>query len=138
MSSQAEGISLIRLERTECYGPCPVYEVELGRDGRATYVGKMCVEKLGVHTGWLDEDQFERLARLIVRLGFFDLDSDYSEEFMDAATHITTVVRDGVAKRVSNYGEAGPDELWAIEELIDAVADGVDWEPGVREDEENE
>jgi len=78
--------------------------------------------------GFLDPEEFERLALLIERLGFFDLRSSYSRPVTDNPTYITTIERGGVIKRVSNYADAGPAELWAVEQLIDAAADDVDWD----------
>ena len=127
-SRSAHGVSAISLERTMCYGCCPVYRVEFRSDGLALHVGEIFVEKLGPRPGRIDDAVFDRLASLVVRLGFFDLEPAYRLPVTDHPTHITTAVRDGVTKRVSNYAEAGPAELWAIEELIDATAEEIDWD----------
>jgi hypothetical protein len=64
------GITSISLERTACYGECPIYSVDLHGDGTAEYLGLRFMEKEGPVLGQVGEE-FERLAWLIVRLGFF-------------------------------------------------------------------
>jgi Domain of unknown function (DUF6438) len=39
------------LERTECFGPCPVYKVTIRLDGSVRYVGKKNVQRIGTYTG---------------------------------------------------------------------------------------
>jgi len=130
----ARGVTSISLRRTGCYGTCPVYSVELRSDGTADYLGEMFVEWQGLRLGRIGREEFERLASVIVRLGFFEMRARYTTSVTDAGTDITTVVRDGVTKSVSDYADSGPGELWAIAELIDSTVAEVEWEdPGYSE-----
>ena len=45
-------ITEIRLERTPCFGSCPVDEVILRPDGSATYIGKRFVKRIGRYWQW--------------------------------------------------------------------------------------
>jgi hypothetical protein len=127
-----KSITSIRLERGPCYGMCPVYSATLRRDGTAQYRGEEHVSRTGPHVGQLDETHFEFLAAAVEELGFFDLADSYAEPVTDQATATTTVVRSRRRTRVSNYGNAGPWQLWAVEMLIDAVAETVEWRPSAR------
>lgn len=71
MSAPADEVSLTRLERTICFGPRPVYEVELKSDGSATYYGEYFVDKMGLHLGRVAAEAFEQLARQVEGPGFF-------------------------------------------------------------------
>jgi hypothetical protein len=132
-----KAITSIRLARGPCYGTCPVYSVTLRRDGSAQYVGEEFVDRLGTHRGEVYEGTFEYLAAAIEELGFFDLADSYAEPVTDQATATTTVVRSRRRTRVSNYGNAGPWQLWAVEMLIDAVVETVEWRPSGRGTETN-
>ena len=41
-------ITKIELERTQCYGPCPVYKLSILRNGEITYNGIQFVKILGI------------------------------------------------------------------------------------------
>jgi hypothetical protein len=72
----AEDITAVSLSRSECYGTCPVYRVTLSRSGRATYIGEAFVERVGRHRRSVDRDRFDDLVRVILRLGFADLEPE--------------------------------------------------------------
>jgi hypothetical protein len=120
------GISEISLERTGCFGNCPIYKVTLRRDGTATYLGKRFSRRDGVFHGKLGYG-FERLAEFLYQQGFFNLDENYSAPFTDLDTAIVTVVSDGKTKAVTDYGSAAPVELWGLEKLIDSISEEITW-----------
>jgi hypothetical protein len=121
-----ETISEISLERTGCFGSCAIYKVTFRKDGTATYVGKDFVSKGGIFQGKV-EYEFQRLAELVYRQGFFNLIGRYGAPITDLDTTIVTVVRSGKSKSVVDYGSAAPVELWGFETAIDAVADKIKW-----------
>jgi hypothetical protein len=41
----------IKLQRTMCYGTCPVYSVTVDKEGNVNYYGEMFVYKRGEHYG---------------------------------------------------------------------------------------
>lgn len=119
-------ITEITLERTACFGTCPIYKVTLKRDGTATYVGKQFVERTGTYSGKFYG--FERLAQLIESRGYFDLKDNYTINATDLPSTVTSVVRAGRRKTITNYGDTGPVELWGIEQAIDGVLANTKWE----------
>lgn len=124
------GISRIALHRSSSMGGTLWYELELNHDGSATYIGKGFVQMLGTYQGRVDVGAFEALAYEAERLGFFSREDFYSTFKTCSAGCVTTVVRDGHAKRVENEAEGGPDELKELERRIDAIAAAIAWEPG--------
>jgi hypothetical protein len=124
---RASAIEEIRLERTLCDGPCPVYTVTLRRDGTALWEGRQYVEREGHFEGEVYERDFARLAEAIIKLRYFTLPDDYLPLRTDMASAITTVRWKGGQKSVDNYGDQGPAALWQIETLIDGVAAAVRW-----------
>ena len=53
----------IQLERTMCFGECPVYKVEILSDGTVHYDGDMFVEKTGKHSWQIDASTIENRTR---------------------------------------------------------------------------
>ncbi len=121
-----EQITEITLERTACFGSCPMYKVTLRRDGTATYVGRRFVERLGTYKGQIHG--FERLAQLAEARGYFNLNNRYTVRATDLPSTVTSVVRNGRRKTVTNYGDSGPVELWGIETAIDGLVANTKWE----------
>lgn len=136
-SHQPEPITEITLERTRCYGPCPIYKVVLRRDGQSIYVGKEHVQRIGTFKTTINKDDFDRLAHFLSSRGFFDLKDKYSDGFrvQDISTDITSAVRSGKRKTVkrktlSDQGpNAAPAALREIEKAIDETIEQLDWKP---------
>jgi len=72
-SPGAAHIDAITLERTSCYGTCPVCKVTLHRDGTVAYDGKEFVKVTGHRTSKIPPERFQQLAREVEQIGFFRL-----------------------------------------------------------------
>ncbi len=121
-------ITEITLERTPCFGTCPVYKVMLRRDGTACYEGVAYVAREGRYRGTIEAPLFDRLARMTVEKGYFDLRPRYAVPVTDHPSVITSVLRAGTRKTVDHYANAGPAALKAIERAIDAATRQIRWE----------
>ena len=121
-----EQITEVTLERTACFGTCPIYTITLRRDGTATYVGRNFVERKGTYTAKVYG--FDRLAELIESRGYFNLKDSYTVRVTDLPSTVTSVVRAGRRKTIRNYGNSGPVELWGIEKAIDGMVANTKWE----------
>lgn len=119
-------VTEITLERTACFGFCPIYKVILRSDGTATYIGVNFVERQGTYKGYISG--FEHLAKIIEARRYFSFSNNYTRPITDLPTAITSVVRNGKRKTVQNYANSGPIELWEIETLIDGLVANVSWE----------
>ena len=65
---------------------------------------------------------FAKLARLLERNGFYDLQPRYDRAITHGGFETTRVTRDGKRYEVSNYADAGPFELWVIQRSVESVA----------------
>ena len=130
------GITEIGLQRTPCYGTCPSYTATIFSDGSVRYNGKGHVDRLGYHTCKIGEHWFHRLASQIIELGFSDLAPAYSTAVSDSSTVFTSVLTHGERKIIKDYASAGPENLIAIELLIDSVVSTVRWDdqPSIEQD----
>jgi hypothetical protein len=125
--STEHGISEIGLERTPCFGKCPVYVVFLKADGTFRFEGFENVRHRGRFTGKTDEQAFHDLAQFIVDCDYLNMEDTYEALVTDHPDVYTTVVRNGERKVIRNYANAGPTKLWAIEQLIDKVMLQAKW-----------
>ena len=65
----------VTLERTECYGTCPVFALRLFADGRVEYEGKRFVMHRGLRTTRLGRAGLEKLHRAISKPDIANLDT---------------------------------------------------------------
>lgn len=127
--------TIIKLERTACFGECPVYEVTIDGRGNVTYVGRKFVRIEGRRTARIPVARVAALLDMANEIGFFDLRDKYrtvrnpdgSETFVtDLPTTIVTITRAGATKRVEDYYGA-PDSLHDLELEIDNAAGTSGW-----------
>ena len=111
-------ILAITLERTMCYGPCPVFTARFINDGVLEYDGQFAVQPLGARRIQLRRDGFAQLAALVEREGFWDLEANYAAQVTDLPSRIITVQAESQSKIVTDYGLVGPIALHRIERAI--------------------
>lgn len=116
----------ISLERTPCFGTCPVYKLTVYSDGKVEYEGKDHVKEKGSRSSKIDEKLFLRLMNKVDEIGFFKLNDRYEGRVTDLPTRITTVTKGDVSKTVRNY-YGGPKGLHDLEQLIDEVTNSTQW-----------
>ncbi len=125
--SVGHGITSITLRRTACYGTCPDYTFTVKADGVVEYEGRAHAKPAGKRTGKVEAWRFHNVARLIDEVGFSCFAERYSAPVTDNPTVFVTVTRADRTKTVENYANAGPQVLWAIEELIDDLKRDTTW-----------
>lgn len=121
-------IKQVTLERTMCFGMCPVYTVRVNRRGRFEWIGESFVPLVGHHSGEFPKSLFGGLSRLIDQVGFFGWDDSYIETVTDNPATILTVEVDGITKSVRQEATDKPEGLQLVATFIDGmVAPGL-WE----------
>jgi len=127
--------AVIRLQRTSCYGPCPVYTVTIDARGGVTYDGERAVRVIGRRTAQIDPSIVTKLLSRAETIQFFHMRDAYRViEYPDGTvtmvtdlpTTIVTVTVNGRTKRVEDY-MAAPDSFAAFERDIDAAAGTKRW-----------
>ncbi len=128
---------VITLERTPCYGMCPVYKLKVFGDGTVVYEGERFVNVTGRQTSKISQDKIKELIDEFYRIGYFSLKESYTEkcdirgcmQVTDLPTTITSITIDGKTKRVKNYFGA-PEKLDELENKIDDMAHSKMWVEG--------
>ena len=119
----------ITLERTPCFGSCPVYRIEIDGTGKVAYDGKGFVETKGRQEATVPAGEVQALARELEAAGYMGWRDDYPLEATDHASVITTLTIDGKTKRVEHNlsSRTAPSQLEPLERKIDDVARSVRW-----------
>jgi Domain of unknown function (DUF6438) len=127
---------VVTLERTSCFGRCPVYRLSISAAGVVHYEGKAHVEHLGPAEDTIPSARVDSLVGELDRLGYFGLAEGYAPDspacgryVPDSPAVITSVTADGRQKRVRHdYGcSDAPPALTRIEARIDEVAGTSRW-----------
>lgn len=117
---------VITLERTACFGACPVYSVSIDAKGNIIYDGMKFVRIVGRQTDRITVPRVAALVEMIDRIRFFELEDKYHQMITDLPTTFVTVTRDGRSKRVEDYFGA-PESLKELEREIDQTARTARW-----------
>jgi hypothetical protein len=122
--SAFEGIlpfSRISLERTGCFGGCPVFRVEFTSDGNATLDAEAHLPLSGHFKTQIGRRDFARLCQLAELAKLRALKPHYEGGWTDDASYIVRVQAGDQKVEVSDYGAVGPAQLWALAQALDAV-----------------
>src|SRR5438876_10671921 len=68
---------VITLERTSCFGPCPVYTVTIDGRGEVVYDGVKAVRSTGRQTDRVSPARVAAILETAERIGFSDLNDRY-------------------------------------------------------------
>ena len=126
---------VVRLERTSCFGECPVYSVTIDGRGNVVYEGAKFVRVEGRQTDTIPASRVAAIVATAERIGFFGLRDQYrsirnpdgtTSSVTDLPTTIVTISRDGKPKRVEDYIGA-PEGLKQLEREIDEAARTKRW-----------
>lgn len=112
------------LERTECFGTCPVYRVTVRADGSVEWLGQGHVAKPGVATAKLSNATLAALRKLFTDAKYFDLKGDADCHEMTDQPSVITSYDDGTNKRTIRHYlgcSRAPSGLSALEERFDAL-----------------
>ena len=128
--SDRASASAITLERTACFGRCPVYRLAVSATGAVTYEGTANVRRIGAATGQIPADRVTALVSELERAGYFSFADRYAPAELacgryatDLPTVITSVTLRGRTKRIEHdHGCGGaPGALVVLERRIDEV-----------------
>lgn len=126
---------VITLERTSCYGSCPVYKLRIDGDGSVTYEGERFVRVMGTRTSKIEQSDVDLLLNAFADIGYFDLKDAYDSienpdgsftMVTDLPTTYTSINLDERLKGIRDYIGA-PAKLKELEHRIDAIAGSKRW-----------
>ena len=125
--SSAAPSALATIERTSCFGSCPIYKVTVMDNGELIFVGKRFVERIGTYTTLLTEDDLKALRQMAEDVSYFKMQDTYPTLVSDFPKCITSVNIDGKKKSILN-GENAPRDLIGFERYLDGLWKGKELE----------
>ena len=126
-SAQTAPQLLASIQRTACYGRCPVYKATFMDNGEVKYVGKHFVEKEGTYKTLISAEEVLAIKNKIDEVDYFGLDSLYPTPITDFPSSITEVNLNGKKKKVVNRASP-PANLKTFEKFLDSLLEGKELE----------
>lgn len=118
----------VRLERTACFGTCPIYVLSIFEDGTVIYEGKKWVDKEGIYKSSVEKEVLDKIKHQADVFKFYSMNTVYDNtNVTDLPTTITALKADEGFKVVVNRYE-GPENLAILESYIDNLVKNIDWE----------
>lgn len=128
----------ITLERTACFGTCPMYKVTITSDGTVTFNGVRFTKTTGMAKGKITAEDFRQLVSEFENIDYFSLPDSYApgtpvcpQRITDMPSANTSIRLKGKTKSVAHYYGCGDKgalaQLTALEKKIDDVAGTQKW-----------
>lgn len=126
----------ISLERTPCFGTCPVYTIAVSPSGLVTFEGRAHVQLIGTATAQIPPQRVEALLIELEGAGYFRFADRYAASeptcgryVTDLPSVISTATLRGLNKRIEHDHGCGaaPGALAVLEKRIDEVLGSSEW-----------
>lgn len=114
---------LASIQRTPCYGQCPIYKATFMDNGEVKYVGKHFVENVGTYSTLISAEDVRSIEESIKEFDYYSLDSLYPTLATDFPSCITEVNLYGNYKRVIDRRNP-PKNLKLFEKFLDGLLEG--------------
>jgi len=126
---------ILSLQTTPCLGTCPVYRLEVFRDGTMRYQGSQFTERIGTYRGKLDLKRLDGIFKQAEAISFAALEDVYptgNMRIMDLPSSIMYLRTASWQKQVVSRRYANPDvegeqvivdSLRELQVLMDALLD---------------
>jgi Domain of unknown function (DUF6438) len=126
----------VTLERTACFGGCPVYSISVSREGLVSYQGQAGVRHVGAASKRIEPERVLALVSELDRAGYFSFAPRYlpaepacGRYATDSPTVVTSVTTGSRIHRVEHdYGcSSAPGGLVVLERRIDEALGSAEW-----------
>jgi hypothetical protein len=116
----------ISIEKTVCFGKCPVYKMTIYRDGYVRYEGKRFAEKMGVWSKKISRKERKALCKKFREANLWQYEDLYQSDLVDlATTHIRFTYKDKT-KQISGKNNR-PIPVLELEKDLVALANSDGW-----------
>jgi hypothetical protein len=120
---------VITLERTRCKGQCAEYKLSLYADGLVTYDGRANSSKAGMWRATVSRQTISELVAQFARANFMTLQDNFPGGLSEDPVAITSFRQNDHVKTVTHDvgSPFSPESLTALEDMIDASVQSVNW-----------
>jgi len=127
-SSSAEVV--ISMEKTRCFGACPIYTVKITDDKYLLYSGNENVPVIGDRKVRLSQKEYSKILKAFAEADFFQFESKYISPATDLPTVFLQFNYGGKSKRIKDYDRA-PDKLRELEIKVEFLVKEKIWRDSV-------
>jgi len=114
----------VQIERTPCYGRCPIDRVEAFSDGKVRYTGERFVPRQGTYTRQLTPDEIKKLEQMLRESAFETYDTLYDNPGISDLPSLVLIYRlDGESRRITCRTGCPPDLPGKIERIRAFLSD---------------
>jgi hypothetical protein len=117
---------VIFIEKSACFGECPVYKSEIYLSGRITYQGISNTKLKGSFCAKLDKKSLNNLIDAFNQNNYFSLNENYVSQKKDLPSTRTGFNYKGQQKQILDYDNA-PSELKHLEKMLENIVDTTSW-----------
>jgi len=121
---------LASLQRTACYGTCPIYKVTVRSDGTVEYDGERFVKVTGHQVAKLDPSHVEALRKAFADAKFFKLKGSFDcHDETDNPSVILTYRHGKQSRTIRHYHgcRRAPESLGTLEKRMDEIIGTARW-----------
>ena len=118
----------IQLEKTGCFGTCPVYIMSIYSDRSVLFEGKANTLIEGTQRDTLSHEKYDQIVSMFENEKFADLDTAYIEAIVDAPFTYLSFRQKGNLKKVAVRGYA-PDSFKKLVDRMEGIAQDARWLP---------
>lgn len=124
----AEGDSLFAsIEKTYCFGHCPVYTMKIYNKGYVLYEGKANVNLIGKASTVIGTDEMIPFIDMANEIGYFEMKDNYDNEYItDLPSTTTSIVINRKRKTVRRRVDY-PNSIKAFEKLFEDMIEAKGW-----------
>jgi hypothetical protein len=117
------------IERSPCFGRCPVYKAIIYNNGKATYEGRSSVVRQGLYHGTATSEQLEILRNSAESLRLDTLGNEYVQSALtDFPAQKLSIVVKGTLKNIFIRHTEPPGAIMQFEKLLDEEIEKIQWE----------
>lgn len=116
----------IVIERSACFGKCPVFQIRLFQNGDVYYKGKKNVSKIGVYQSKLSRTKTRNFFKTLDALQWTSYQENYKNPARDLP-HLKIQLFGRVFYKSISQAEAGPKELESIAIQLENLIKGLKW-----------
>jgi hypothetical protein len=121
-------IKTIEFKTNLCFGICPVFDLNIDRNGNSKFNGKYETKFHGEASKQLNKIEVDELFDLLNYIEIRKLKDDYQVNYTDAPTvNLTIYFEDGSFKKIKDYGMMGSFGLSALYSKLTEIAIKTEW-----------
>lgn len=121
--------TMLYYSRGACFGMCPIFELTVMKDGRATYVGKNHVDRIGRFQALINYSDIAPVLQKANDIGYFELNAAYDLEAVQDLPNINTAIANNGKLHWVRNRYKGPAALRMLYTELDTMIARQAWSP---------